>query len=189
MVCFLILWRCGGRLENADISDTAKSPILLNVAHYITRLIVTHAHESLMHSGVKDTLTQLRSRFWIVKGRQFVRKTLHKCMICRRFTGKSYCCPAPPPLPECRVKEAFAFSSIGVDFAGPLYVKNPEKAWICLYTCCATRAVHLDILTDLSTDSFIRSFRRFDARRAFQTESFQTMGRHLKEQIRPFKQC
>ena len=174
------LWRCGGRLENADISDTAKSPILLNVAHYITRLIVTHAHESLMHSGVKDTLTQLRSRFWIVKGRQFVRKTLHKCMICRRFIGKSYCCPAPPPLPECRVKEAFAFSSIGVDFAGPLYVKNPEKAWICLYTCCATRAVHLDILTDLSTDSFIRSFRRFVARRGFPNRVISDNGKTFK---------
>ena len=174
------LWRCGGRLENADISDTAKSPILLNVAHYITRLIVTHAHESLMHSGVKDTLTQLRSRFWIVKGRQFVRKTLHKCMICRRFTGKSYCCPAPPPLPECRVKEAFAFSSIGVDFAGPLYVKNPEKAWICLYTCCATRAVHLDILTDLNTDSFVRSFRRFVARRGFPNRVISDNGKTFK---------
>ena len=101
-------------------------------------------------------------------------------MICRRFTGKSYCCPAPPPLPECRVKEAFAFSSIGVDFAGPLYVKNPEKAWICLYTCCATRAVHLDILTDLSTDSFIRSFRRFVARRGFPNRVISDNGKTFK---------
>eukprot|EP00731_Ephydatia_muelleri_P023359 Em0015g942a len=159
------LWRCGGRLEIADISDTAKSPILLNVAHCITRLIVTHAHESLMHSGVKDTLTAVKVTILDRKG---------------RFTGKSYLCPAPPPLPECRVKEAFAFSSIGVDFAGPLYVKNPEKAWICLYTCCATRAVHLDILTDLSTDSFIRSFRRFVARRGFPNRVISDNGKTFK---------
>ncbi|KAL5500600.1 hypothetical protein EMCRGX_G012191 [Ephydatia muelleri] len=86
----------------------------------------------------------------------------------------------PPPLPECRVKEAFAFSSIGVDFAGPLYVKNPDKAWICLYTCCATRAVHLDILTDLSTDSFIRSFRRFVARRGFPNRVISDNGKTFK---------
>ena len=78
------------------------------------------------------------------------------------------------------MKEAFAFSSIGVDFAGPLYVKNPEKAWICLYTCCATRAVHLDILTDLSTDSFIRSFRRFVARRGFPNRVISDNGKTFK---------
>eukprot|EP00731_Ephydatia_muelleri_P013896 Em0007g1206a len=134
--------------------------------------------ESLL---VQAELYWLRvSQVSLPQHKQFVRKTLHKCMICRRFTGKSYCCPAPPPLPECRVKEAFAFSSIGVDFAGPLYVKNPDKAWICLYTCCATRAVHLDILTDLSTDSFIRSFRRFVARRGFPNRVISDNGKTFK---------
>ena len=72
--------------------------------------------------------------------------------------------PPPPPLPECRVKEDFPFANTGVDFAGPLHVKNPElKVWIVLYTCCVTRAVHLDLVPDMSTEAFVRNFQRFCA--------------------------
>lgn len=68
------------------------------------------------------------------------------------------------------MKEAPPFFSTGVDFAGPLYVKtygliNSKKVWLCLYTCCVTRAVSIDIVPDLSTQTFIRSLKRFCARR------------------------
>ena len=58
-----------------------------------------------------------------------------------------------------------------MDFAGPLYTKNKvkPKTWLCLYTCCSTRAVHLDLVQDLSTVTFLRSFRRFCARRGVPT--------------------
>ena len=114
-----------------------------------------------MHLGVKATMTELRSRYWIVKGRHHIRKILQNCSICRRFQGKSYAAPPAPPLPSFRVKEARPFSFMGVDFAGPLYVRDMathggKKTWICLYTCCATRAVHLDLVPDLTAEAFIR---------------------------------
>ena len=138
------LWRCKGRLSEADITEFAKYPILLDASHHITALIVKSCHEKVLHGGMKDTLTELRSRFWIVRGRQVVKKLLFHCVICRRFDSRPFQPPPPPSLPGFRVQEAQPFAYTGVDFAGPLYIVNdPDtKVWICLYTCCVTRAVH-----------------------------------------------
>ena len=94
-----------------------------------------------------------------------MRCILHQCVLCKRFQGVAYHTPPPPPLPLFRVKEEPPFSYTGVDFAGPLYIQSFEvtksnKAWICLFTCLVTRVVHLDITTDLSTDTFIRCLKR-----------------------------
>ncbi|XP_072377028.1 uncharacterized protein [Diabrotica undecimpunctata] len=70
-----------------------------------------------------------------------------------------------PPLPADRVRDTTAFEISGVDLAGPLYLKSGEKAWICLFTCAVYRAVHLELVTSLSTNAFIQAFRRFVARR------------------------
>ena len=100
------LWRCGGRLENAGVPQTAKHPIFLLKNHHLTELIVSECHSRVMHSGVAATLTELRSKYWVVKGRQLVKRILHKCVTCRRFHGKPYCPPPPPPLPSFRVNKA-----------------------------------------------------------------------------------
>lgn len=162
--------RCGGRLFHADLPYSAKHPILLDANHGFTTLVIRACHERVMHDGVKETLTELRSKFWLVKGRQVVKKLLHSCVTCRRHEGKPYQAPPPPPLPEFRVRAAPAFAFTGLDYAGPLYVKGANKktetkVWICLYTCCVTRAVHLEIVPDLTPEAFLRSFRRFVARR------------------------
>ena len=87
-----------------------------------------------MHNGVKETLTEIRSKYWIIRGRQLVRMVLQRCVICRRFEGLPYNSPPPPPLPDFRVKEQPAFTYAGVDFAGPLYTKDKmasgNKVWI-----------------------------------------------------------
>lgn len=158
--------RCGGRLDNANITDAAKYSILLDPRHLLTLLIVRHCHQRVKHCGLKGTLTELRSQFWIVRRRQFIRNIIYKCFTCRKQDGQAYRSPAPPPLHDYRVKEDFPFANTGIDFAGPIFVKNPKaKVWISLYTCCVTRAVHLDLIPDMSTEAFLRNFRRFCARR------------------------
>ena len=164
------LWRCGGRLANASIPYATKYPILLPRGHHFTALVVRDAHVRVAHDGVKETLTETRRKFWIIKGRSFVRSLIHQCILCRRFHGTPYRAPPPPPLPDIRVKEEPPFSFTGVDFAGPLHVRsfgltNSKKVWICLFTCLVTRAVHLDVVTDLSTETFVRCLKRFSARR------------------------
>ena len=57
--------RCQGRLGNSELTDSAKYPILLDTCHHLITLVVWR----VMHGGVKETLTELRSNFWIVRGR------------------------------------------------------------------------------------------------------------------------
>ena len=162
--------RCKGRLSNSNLSYSAKFPILLDAAHHLTTLIVWSCHGRVMHGGVKETLTELRSKFWLVRGRNFVRRLIFKCVICKKQDGRPYKALSSPPLPEFRVKEAPPFTYVGLDYVGPLYVKPTneldEKAWICLITCCVSRAVHFEVVPNMTTQAFLRCFRRFTARRS-----------------------
>ena len=89
------IFRCGGRLDNAELTEMQKHPIMLDSKHHVTRLIVEQSHKRVSHNGIKETLTELRSRFWIVRGRQFVRKVLHGCRLCRRHEGETFQCTRP----------------------------------------------------------------------------------------------
>ena len=144
-----------------------------------------------MHGGVKLTLREIRARFWIVQGRQFVKKLLYKCAICRKLEGGPYQAPPSPPLPEVMVKECSPFAYTGVDLTGPLYVKThtgPQlKLRICLYTCCATRAIHLDIVPSLTTSAFLRSLRWFSARRGTPLLIMSDNGKTFKSAARGIK--
>ena len=156
------VWSCRGRMENADLEVQAKCPIMLCPGHHFTTLVVLNCHQKVMHGGVKDTLTELRSRFWVVKGRSFVKKLIHQCMVCKRLSSKPYNVPPEPPLPSFRVREVPPFTYVGVDYAGPLFLKGSEtKVWISLFACCVTRAIHLELVLDMTADSFIRCFKRF----------------------------
>lgn len=115
----------------------------------------------MAHDGVKETLTDVRGRYWIVKGRCFIRAVIHRCVVCKKHEGAPYVGPPAPPLPDFRVKEDPAFSYTEVDFAGPLFVRAEASS-------CSdkvSRAVHLDVVSDLSTETFIRCLKRFAARR------------------------
>ena len=130
------LWRCKGRLSCADLPEATKHPIFLPSGHYFTTLLILDCHQRVMHGGMKETLTELRARFWFVKGRSLVRKVLRQCVRCMRYNGRPYSAPNPPPLPHFRVNASPPFSSIGVDYAGPLYIKGAgNKVWIALFTC------------------------------------------------------
>lgn len=162
--------RCRGRIDNAlGLSYSTKHPVILPGDHHLTTLYIRRAHARVLHNGTKETLTELRSQFWVIKGRSVVKRILQHCYICRRHEGKSYLVPPPPPLPAFRVQEAPPFTNTGVDFAGPLYIKSPgggqSKVWIALYTCCVTRAIHLELVPDMSAPAFLRSFKRFSSRR------------------------
>ena len=164
------LWRCKGRLSCADLPEATKHPIFLPSGHYFTTLLILDCHQRVMHGGIKETLTELRARFWVVKGRSLVRKVLRQCVRCMRYNGRPYSAPNPPPLPHFWVNASPPFSSIGVDYAGPLYIKGAgNKVWIALFTCCVTHAIHLELIPDMITETFIRCFRRFTCRRGTPT--------------------
>ena len=186
------VWRCGGRLQGADIPEGAKSPILIPSEHPLAELIVTAAHARMMHSGLGSTLAEVRTRFWIVRGRQLVKRVLRRCVTCRRYEGAPFRPPRAPPLPDFRVKRSQPFEHVGMDFAGPLYVYDDrnspaKKTWILLLTCAVTRAVHLELVTDLTTEAFIRGFRKFTARRGMPGHIVTDNGQTFKAADRYFR--
>jgi len=163
------LIRCGGRIHNAPLDQLAKFPYLLAPKHPFTSLIVYDIHEKLFHAGVDSTLTAIRQQFWILTARQYIRTLLRRCTTCKRHIGKPYPAPDPAPLPMVRTSDVPPFTVTGIDFTGALYVQQntrEQKVYICLFTCATTRAIHLEVVTDLSTHTFLLAFRRFTSRRS-----------------------
>lgn len=158
--------RCGGRLHNAPINDSAKFPVLLPPSHPYTHLLIMDAHERTIHSGLGATVTLLRHTYWIPKIRIIVRSILRKCFLCKRLSGPAYQPVLRAPLPEYRLHKAPPFTVTGVDFTGELHVKTDgptthTKCYVCLFTCAATRAIHLELVPDLSVNTFLQAFRPF----------------------------
>ena len=161
--------RCKGRLQNALIPDSTKNPILLPKWHQFTRLIVRRAHCTDFHGGVNYTIAKLRQSYWIPQIRQLVKNVLRKCIVCRKVSCRPFFLPDPPPLPMSRITEVPCFSNTGLDYLGPLFVKSNDgqvKCHVCLFTCAVSRAVHLEVVRDLTTEQFILAFRRFSSRRS-----------------------
>ena len=163
------LLRCGGRIHNAPLTQLAKFPYLLPPKHPFTALVVYAVYRKFYHSGIGSTVTALRQSYWIPTARQYVKLLLRHCIVCKRYSGKPYTAPDPAPMPKVRVQEVHPFSVTGVDFTGALYVHHRGeeiKVYIYLFTCATSRAIHLEVVPDLSTATFILAFRRFAGRRS-----------------------
>ena len=163
------LLRCGGRIHNAPISDNAKFPLLLPSKDHFTDLVIHSTHIKQLHAGVNSTLTALRESYWVPSGRQRVKTLIDNCVTCRRVSGAAYNAPDPPPLPKSRMQQTQPFDATGVDFTGALYVRNAgieTKVYICLFTCATTRAIHLEVVEDLTVEAFLLAFRRFASRKS-----------------------
>ena len=111
------LLRCRGRINNSSLPQTSKNPILLPSSHRYVDLLIRHTHELVKHSAMTNTLTTLRERFWILKGRQAVKGVLKRCVRCRKLEGLPYSSYNSPDLPSFRVSDDPPFTHTGLDFA------------------------------------------------------------------------
>ena len=192
--------RCKGRLEYSEMVHEAKELIILPKEHRLTALQIQECHERVLHNGVRSTLAELRSRFWVPKGRQVVKRVISRCVPYKKIEGKSFTQPPTASLPEFRVRRAPPFSKEGVDFAGPLFVKGKggtneaqmRKVYFALFTCCVTRAVHLELEEGLSVETFKGCLRRFIARRGIpalivsdNAKTFKSTEKQLRTLFRP----
>ena len=161
--------RCGGRLARASgLEYDAKFPVILPYNHEVVRDLLMYLHCTFLHAGADQLLGETRRRFWVTKGRRAVRHAVASCVKCQR-AFKAPMQQRMAPLPAGRLEAGVPFRHTGVDACGPFRVKIAgrafHKVWVCLYTCLAVRAVHLEVLRDMSASSFINSFMRFRARR------------------------
>lgn len=160
--------RCRSRIENSNLKFNQKRPIFLPNVNNITKLIIMNIHLTNLHSGTNLTLSSLRNKFWINKGRSLVQKTIKGCLGCIRQRSVPYSLPNLPDYPSERVSKSAPFTYIGLDYMGPITVKinnETNKYWVSLFTCMATRAIHLEIVSELSAMAFLQCFKRFISRR------------------------
>ncbi|XP_022807808.1 uncharacterized protein LOC111344814 [Stylophora pistillata] len=160
------LLRVGGRLQHSDLPEGTRHPIILPHGHAVIERIIQSVHKELLHAGPEGTLSVLQE-IWLTKGRREVKRNLKKCLVCRR-QRVGPCSQKMVPLPSERVSLSPAFSHVGVDFAGPLFVRgsaSPEKAYICIFTCASFCMTHLELTGDLSTKEFFPAFLRMIGRR------------------------
>ena len=156
------LLKLGGHLENALISYEAKHPLVLPYQHHVTDLIISQHHQTTGH--LEYVLSSLCQDYCIIKGRSAVRRVLNKCFRCKKLE-------APrreqlmANLPKERLmSEEPTFTYVGVDYFGPLVVRQGRsnvKRYGCLFTCMVVRAVHIEVVHSIDTDSFINKLRRF----------------------------
>ncbi|KAK6744354.1 hypothetical protein RB195_011201 [Necator americanus] len=163
------LIRCPNRLDHARTSSQSSAPILLIPEHHFVHLLVMYHHKTRFHSGVHATIAALRTSYFIPSIKTTVTRILRLCTICRRAQGHPYRYPEMPSLPPERVNRSRPFQKVGLDYLGPLYYRDQlhsqAKIWICLFTCMATRAVHLELVHNNTAFEFLLAFRRFIARR------------------------
>ena len=163
--------RCNGRLQYSTyLPHDVKFPIILPKNSKLTRLIVQHFHEKFDHAPTNFILSQLSTKYWLIAGREEIRRCENACFECKRRKAKAMT-QMMAPLPCKRTEKPLrAFINIGVDYGGPFLVKmgrgkSRVKRYICLFTCSSTRAVHIEMAFNLDTDSFLNCFWRFSHRR------------------------
>lgn len=165
------IFRVAGRLEHSNLNYDQKHPVILPHKHRLTDLIISSEHMRHLHAGIQNLLSIIRLKFWIIKGKSAVKRVVKSCIRCYRANSK----PVKflmGSLPVSRVTPSRPFSYCGVDYAGPVYVKEGTlrrsktvKTYICLFVCFSTRAVHIELVKDLSTCSFLNALKRFCSRR------------------------
>ena len=174
--------RVGGRLRNAQLPESQKHPVLLPSRHHVTDAIIREVHVRLFHAGVRTTLYTIRHRFWLIDGTTQVKRVIHKCVECVRRRPVPMNCKMSDLSPS-RVRQSPVFSHVGVDFFGPVMLKEREyknrvvvKGYGCVFVCMATKAVHIEIVSDLSTERFLAAFRRFIGRRGIPAQVYSDNG-------------
>ncbi|XP_062713281.1 uncharacterized protein LOC134290226 [Aedes albopictus] len=176
--------RIGGRLDRSVQPFDSRHQILLPGSHPFTELLVRSQHERLLHAAAQLLTNTLRLRFWILGGRNVSRRIVHKCVTCFRAKPKAIQ-QFMAELPSQRVTASRPFSIVGIDFWGPIYLKPrhrrdaPPKAYVSVFVCFSTKAVHLELVVDLSTAKFLQAFRRFVSRRGLCSDVYTDNGKNF----------
>ncbi|UYV80978.1 hypothetical protein LAZ67_19002335 [Cordylochernes scorpioides] len=180
------LLRVGGRLQRSNLSSNQKHPMILPKKHHITRLIIQEYHQRYLHAGPHLVLSLIRNKYWILGGREIVRRVVKNCLICFKLRARTVE-QIMGNLPPDRVNPSRPFLKTGIDIAGPFGLrpslirsKSVIKAYVVLFVCFAVKAVHLEMVTSLSTNSFIAALRRFISRRGRPSDIYSDNGTNFK---------
>lgn len=173
--------RIGGRLHYASIKYDTKHPYLLPRRHKVTELIIQYYHKILLHPS-NLLISHIRQQFWIPRVRSTVKWYVRQCLPC--FKDRAHTLNQEmAALPPYRVQQVRPFCRVGVDYGGPFIIKSSHgrrvtqwKSYLSLFICMATKAVHLEVVSDLTTSAFLATLRRFTARRGNPSDIYSDNG-------------
>lgn len=175
------LLRVGGRIRHSKLAYEVKHQWIVPDKHPVTRRLIAAVHRENLHAGPSSVITALRERYWILNARSTVRKVTRSCITCFKSSPK-LAEQFMGDLPSYRITAAPTFLKVGVDFAGPIYIKQtarkaaPVKGYICVFVCMVSKAMHLEVVENLSTEAFLAALQRFVSRRGVPEEVYSDNG-------------
>ncbi|XP_055591188.1 uncharacterized protein LOC129743234 [Uranotaenia lowii] len=178
------LMRIGGRIDRSSLTYDAKHQILLPYQHRFSTLLVECYHERHLHAAPQLLLGILRLRYWIIGARNLAKTVVHRCLNCVRARPKLVE-QFMAELPKERITATRPFAKTGVDYWGPILLKPPQrrasptKAFVAVFVCFSTKAVHIELVFDLTTAKFLQALRRFVARRGPPSDIYSDNGRNF----------
>lgn len=192
------LLRVGGRISKSNLAFNAKHPIIMPKHHYFTDLVIKQAHKYTLHGG-PTLMSTFLSNYWIFGRSSQIKKIIGSCVICFPHRSKPSV-QLMADLPINRVTQHRAFLHSGVDFAGPFITKtftgrtrgrhaNPtQKSYVAIFVCLATKALHIDLVSDMSADSFIACFKRFVSKRGKCSDLYSDNGKNFVSASKKLRQ-
>ncbi|EGT53986.1 hypothetical protein CAEBREN_02974 [Caenorhabditis brenneri] len=164
------IWRHHRRVPSPVLENEAHHLILVHKKHPLARLLMVETHEKNAHAPVNYLVAALRSRFWIQAASQLADSVVKTCVNCQKAKNKAFPYPFSRKLPRFRTTPSTPFQHVGLDYLGPLeFIRDDGykvgKAYCLVYTCLVTRAAHLELLPDASTETYIQGLINIFSRR------------------------
>ncbi|XP_066599915.1 uncharacterized protein [Prorops nasuta] len=164
--------RVGGRLTNSALQYPVKHPPILPKTSNLSQLFIRDAHRLALHAGPNLTLSILQHQVWIMGAKGLVKRHVRACVRCFRARPRPFGVQQMGELPSARVVPSRPFTVTGIDYAGPFKLKCSKgkgqrtyKGYIAVFICFSSKAIHLEAVSDLTTQMFLAAFRRFTSRR------------------------
>ncbi|CAC5390540.1 unnamed protein product [Mytilus coruscus] len=161
----------GGRIRHAKTVELHLQPIIIPKKHHLAVLLTRHYHELTCHQGRHMTEGALRSGgFWVIGSKRLVSTIIRQCVTCKKLRGQ-FKVQKMSDLPEDRLTPGPPFTFVGIDTFGPYQIIHRktrgssinQKGRAILFTYLVSRAIHIEVIEEMSSASFINAYRRFIA--------------------------
>lgn len=171
--------RVGGRLANSTaLPIEMTAPIIIPKRSKFADLLITHSHLHTLHGGPSLMLAYIRQRFWVIDGPNHARHFVKKCNKCFRFSS-TLGQQMMAALPSARVTPSRPFSHTAMDYSGAVMIRSARgrgqhatKGYIAVFVCLVTKAIHIEVVSDLTSVAFIAAYKRFTGRRGICTDIY-----------------
>ena len=193
--------RVGGRLRHANLDPETKHPAIIPCNTRLVELIIDQAHMLTYHGGARLTTAYIRQKYWVIRGYNATKKRLRSCVKCRK-NRPTFQPQIMGDLPSSRTNPSRPFFHCGVDYTGHVNIKankgrgvKTTKGYVAVFICMATKAVHMELVSDLTSSAFLAALKRMAARRGLPGHIYSDQGTNfvgankiLKQEFEELKQ-